>query len=132
VEQATIIVFPTGALLRESIEEFAKVPKPPRGTLAIHKRCIFDAAIQGTSEQWRQFGRKMALAQELRSLHPDHRPRYILPEENSEEGAGKKAANRPADPEATRPMVTRSKTSRAGSSRVQEKLEEMVDKMKSI
>jgi hypothetical protein len=55
--QTTIIVSPTGALLRESLEKLAKISKLPRGRLAIHGRCIVDAAIQGAYEQWRQFGR---------------------------------------------------------------------------
>jgi hypothetical protein len=42
--QATIIVSPAGAFYRESQEEFAKVSKLSRGKLAIHKRCIVDAA----------------------------------------------------------------------------------------
>jgi hypothetical protein len=65
--QTTIIVSPTGALLRESMEELAKVSKLPRGKLAVHARCIVDAAIQGAYEQWREFGRKMAHAKELRA-----------------------------------------------------------------
>jgi hypothetical protein len=61
----------TEALLRESLEELAKVSKLPRGKLAVHARCIVDAAIQGAYDQWREFGRKMAHAKELRSLHPE-------------------------------------------------------------
>jgi hypothetical protein len=68
--QATIIVSPTGAFYRESQEEFAKVSKLSRGKLAIHKRCIVDAAIQGAYEQWRQFGRKLARASQLEALNP--------------------------------------------------------------
>jgi hypothetical protein len=64
--QTTIIVSPTGALLRESLEELAKVSNLPRGKLAVHARCIVDAAIQGAYDQWREFGRKMAHAKELR------------------------------------------------------------------
>jgi hypothetical protein len=45
VTQTTIIVSPTGALLRESMEELVKVSKLPRNKLAIHARCIVDAAI---------------------------------------------------------------------------------------
>jgi hypothetical protein len=71
VDQTTVIVSPTGALLRESLEELAKVSKLPRGKLAVHARCIADAAIQGAYDQWREFGRKMAHAKELRSLHPE-------------------------------------------------------------
>jgi hypothetical protein len=50
VIQVTIIVSPTGALLRESQEEFAKVSKLQRGKLAVHKRCIVDACIGGAYE----------------------------------------------------------------------------------
>jgi hypothetical protein len=70
VVQATIIVSPTGAFYRDSQEEFAKVSKVSRGKLAIHKRCIVDAAIQGAYEQWRQFGRKLTLASQLEALNP--------------------------------------------------------------
>jgi hypothetical protein len=69
--QTTIIVSPTGAFLRESQEEFAKVSKLPRAKLAVHSRCIVDAAIQGAYEQWREFGKRMAHAKEIRSLHPE-------------------------------------------------------------
>jgi hypothetical protein len=53
------------------MEDLAKVSKLPRGKLAVHARCIVDAAIQGAYDQWREFGRKMAHAKELRSLHPE-------------------------------------------------------------
>jgi hypothetical protein len=71
VTQTTVIVSPTGALLRESMEELAKVSKLPRTKLAVHARCLVDAAIQGAYEQWREFGKKMAHANEIRSLHPE-------------------------------------------------------------
>jgi ribonuclease HI len=81
--QATIIVSPTGAFYRDSQEEFAKVSKLPRGKLAIHKRCIVDAAIQGAYEQWRQFGNKLALSAQLEALNPGatDRLRFADPEE---------------------------------------------------
>jgi hypothetical protein len=69
--QTTIIVSPTGAFLRESQEELAKVSKLPRAKLAVHSRCIVDAAIQGAYEQWHEFGKRMAHAKEIRSIHPE-------------------------------------------------------------
>jgi hypothetical protein len=68
--QATIVISPTGAFYRESQEEFARVSKLTGGKLAIHKRSIVDAAIQGAYEQWRQFGRKLALSAQLEALNP--------------------------------------------------------------
>jgi hypothetical protein len=81
--QATIIVSPTGAFFRESQEEFAKVSKLSRGKLAIHKRCIVDAAVQGAYEQWRQFGRKLALSAQLEAINPgaSGRKMFTDPEE---------------------------------------------------
>jgi hypothetical protein len=73
-----------GALLRESIEELAKASKIPRGKLAIHGRCIVDAAIQGAYDQWRAFGKRLAHAKELRSLHPEEVPQYLRPETEEE------------------------------------------------
>jgi hypothetical protein len=80
VIQATIIVSPKGALLRESQEEFAKVSELQRGKLAAHKRRIVDAAIGAAYEQWRQFGRKLALASQLEALHPGAKPRIMPPD----------------------------------------------------
>jgi hypothetical protein len=45
VEQVTICVSPTGAILKESMEEFAKVPRLPRHKLAFHYRSMVDACI---------------------------------------------------------------------------------------
>jgi hypothetical protein len=84
VDQTTIIVSPTGTLLRESFEDLAKVAKLPRGKLAVQGRCIVYAAIQGAYEQWQAFERHLALAKELQALHRDEAPRYLRP--NSEEG----------------------------------------------
>jgi hypothetical protein len=67
---ATIIVSPTGAFYRDSQEEFAKVSKLTRGKLAVHNRCIVNAAIQGSYEQWSQFGRKFAVSAPLEALNP--------------------------------------------------------------
>jgi hypothetical protein len=77
--QATIIVSPTGAFMRESQEEFAKVSKLDGGKLAIHKRCIVDSCIQGACEQWRQFGHKLRLAAQLDAINPGSAPRIIVP-----------------------------------------------------
>jgi hypothetical protein len=83
VAQATIILSQTGAFLRELVEELAKVSKLPRGKLAIHARCIVEAAMQGAYDQWREFGRKMAHAKELRSLHPEE-VRYVRVEDEEQ------------------------------------------------
>jgi hypothetical protein len=87
--QATIIVSPTGAFYRESQEEFAKVPKLARGKLAIRKRCIVDAAIQGAYEQWRQFGRKLVLATQLEALNPGAWPRLNFMDAEASEEMGR-------------------------------------------
>jgi hypothetical protein len=47
VEQVTICVSPTGAILKESMEEFAKVSRLPSHKLASHCRSMVDACIQG-------------------------------------------------------------------------------------
>jgi hypothetical protein len=86
--QATIIVSPTGHFYRESQEEFAKVSKLSRGKLAIHKRCIVDAAIQGAYEQWRQFGRKLALSAQLENLNPGASARKVSLDPEEAEGMG--------------------------------------------
>jgi hypothetical protein len=78
--QATIIVSPTGAFFRDSQEEFAKVSKLQRGKLAIHKRCIVDACVQGAYEQWRQFGHKLRLAAQLEAISPGASPRLNFPD----------------------------------------------------
>jgi hypothetical protein len=80
VDQTTIIFSPTGALLKESMEELAKVSKLPRGELEIRGRCIVDAAIRGAYEQWRALGKKLALAKELRALHPEEAAQFLKPE----------------------------------------------------
>jgi hypothetical protein len=86
--QASIIVSPTRAFYRESQEQFAKVSKLSRGKLAIHKRCIVDAAIQGAYEQWRQFGRKLALSAQLESLNPRATERRLFIDPEEAEGLG--------------------------------------------
>jgi ribonuclease HI len=87
-EQITIVVSPTGAFMRESQEEFAKVSKLTGGKLAIHKRCIVDAAIQGAYEQWRQFGRKLALSAQLEALNPGATGRKMFPDHEAAEDLG--------------------------------------------
>jgi hypothetical protein len=86
--QATVIVSPTGAFYRESQEGFAKVSKLSRGKLAIHKRCIVDAAIQGAYEQWRQFGRKLALSAQLEALNPGSSARKLFVDPDEAESLG--------------------------------------------
>jgi hypothetical protein len=59
-----------------------------RRKLAVNKRCIVDACIQGAYEQWRQFGRKLKLAAQLEAIAPSSGPRlnFADPEESNRLG----------------------------------------------